>query len=85
MPSDNGGERLTRLEHEIDELRTDVRILLRAQVLKKGQLDEHQTRMNRVEAALDRIAEHGERLDERIEKLVSAIGALVHNPNPRPA
>lgn len=37
MPSDNGGERLTRLEHEIDELRTDVRILLRAQILQKDQ------------------------------------------------
>jgi chromosome segregation ATPase len=82
MPSDNGGERLTRLEHEVDELRTDVRILLRAQVLQKDQLDDHQTRMSRVEAALDRMAEHGEKLDKRIEKLVSAIGALVSRTNP---
>jgi septal ring factor EnvC (AmiA/AmiB activator) len=82
MASDNGSERLTRIEHELDELRTDVRILLRAQVLQKDQVDTHETRLNRIEAALDRMAEHGEKLDDRIEKLVSAIGALARHTNP---
>jgi hypothetical protein len=82
MASDNGSERLTRIEHELDELRTDVRILLRAQVLQKDQVDDHETPLNRIEAGLDRLVERGHELDERIEKLVSAIGSLARLSNP---
>jgi septal ring factor EnvC (AmiA/AmiB activator) len=82
MSGDNGSERLTRMQQEIDELRADVRILLRAQILQKDQIDHHETRLDRIEAALDRMAANGERLDERIEKLVSAIGELVRQSNP---
>ncbi|HEX3682547.1 MAG TPA: hypothetical protein VHU83_08375 [Bryobacteraceae bacterium] len=82
MASDNGSERLSRIEHELDELRTDVRILLRAQVLQKDQVDDHETRLNRIEAGLDRLVERGHEIDNRIEKLVSAIGALVRHSDP---
>lgn len=84
MASDNGSERLSRMEREIDELRTDVRILLRAQVLQKDELDQHTSRLERIEAGLERLVENGQRLDERIEKLVSAIGTLVRHTNPAP-
>ncbi len=82
MTTDNGGERLTRIEHEMDELRTDVRILLRAQVLQKDQLDTHSVRLDRIEASLDRLVEQGHKLDQRIEKLVPALGVLVRRANP---
>jgi chromosome segregation ATPase len=82
MAADNGSSRLTRIERELEELRTDVRILLRAQVLEKDQSDKHESRLDRIEAALDRLAENGERVDARIEKLVSAMGILVSRSNP---
>ena len=82
MAADNGGERLTRIEHELDELRTDVRILLRAQVLQKDELDNHESRLDRIEAAIDRMTAHGREVDDRIDKLVSAIGALVQRSTP---
>jgi len=34
--SDNGGERLSRMQADIEELTRDVKILLRAQVLQGG-------------------------------------------------
>jgi len=54
----------------------------RTLVLQKDQRDDRGTRLNPMEAALERLAEHGQKLGEWIGKLVSAIGVLVRHTNP---
>jgi len=75
--SDNGGERLSRMQADIEELTRDVKILLRAQVLQGGDLKEHEAKLSSLETAAKELVTHGREVDVRIEKLVSAIGALV--------
>lgn len=72
MP-DRHGERLDRIErvlelamHTIDYLSTESKNLLRAQVIMQDRLDKMQQESR----------EREKRLDERLDRLVSAIGAL---------
>jgi len=75
--ADNGTDRLARMQSEIDELRTDTRILLRAQVLHAGDIRDHGSRLDRVEKNLEELTERGKETDQRIRDLVSAIGELI--------
>lgn len=77
MSAPNGSEALSRLIAEVEELRRDVNILLRAQVLQKDQLDTHDSALKRIEAAVERLTETGQQTEERISKLVSSIGELI--------
>ncbi len=87
MAQDNGTDRLTRIEMDIEELTKDCRILLRAQVLQADMLSSHTSvmkdlgqamlesreRMDRMEKAFET---RGNAVDTRIDKFFSAIGAL---------
>ena len=68
---------MAKLMAEVEELRRDVNVLLRAQVLQKDHLDTHEAALKRIEAGLDRLTEAGKETDERISKLVVSIGELI--------
>ena len=68
---------MAKLMAEVEELRRDVNILLRAQVLQKDQLDTHDAALKRIEAGLDRLTEAGKETDGRISKLAVSIGELI--------
>jgi chromosome segregation ATPase len=75
MP-DNGTDRINSMQQQIEELQSDVKLLLRAQVLQGGQLQDHGSRLDRLEKLMEQSIVRGKEVDERIDKLVSAIGAL---------
>jgi hypothetical protein len=77
MGTPNGSEALAKLQLEVEELRRDVNILLRAQVLQKDQVDTHEVALTRIEAGIERLTEAGRQTDERIGKLVLSIGDLI--------
>ncbi|MFL6465333.1 MAG: hypothetical protein ACJ73N_13100 [Bryobacteraceae bacterium] len=75
MP-DNGTDRINIMQQQIEELQSDVKLLLRAQVLQGGQLQDHGSRLDRLEKLMEQSIVRGKEIDERIDKLVSAIGVL---------
>jgi hypothetical protein len=88
--ADNGTERIARIEQELDEIRQDVRILLRAQVLHNDKLDQHDRILTRLESLQEsnerRFEEIGKRFEEtgtRIDKLVSGIGEYIRHDRER--
>jgi len=88
--ADNGTERIARIEQELGEIRQDVRILLRAQVLQGDKLDQHDRILARLESLQEsnerRFEEIGKRFEEmgtRIDKLVSGIGEYIRHERER--
>jgi hypothetical protein len=84
MGTADGSEALATLQLEVGELRRDVNILLRAQVLQKDELDTHDAALTRMEAGIERLTEAGRQTDERIGKLVLSIGDLIQVMKSRP-
>ena len=93
MPEENGSRdtRLDRIERALEllisdheQFRVDLRQLLTAQVLQKAEIEEH---TKQILAQSEQIGNLGDQignlrakdaaLDERVDKLVSAIGELV--------
>jgi chromosome segregation ATPase len=95
--ADNGTERIERIEQELGELRQDLRILLRAQVLHNDKLDQHDRVLTRLESLQEsnerRFEEIGKRFDDvgkrfeemgtRIDNLVSGIGEYIRHERER--
>lgn len=90
MPETNGSHweaRLTRIEQAGEEFRRDMRNLLTAQVLQKDQIDNLvkaiELEREQRKAGEQRAREERKVLDERVDKLVSAIGDLIRRmPGP---
>ena len=89
MPEDNGNERdarLERLEKEHEVFQRDLQQLLTAQVLQQDALDRQAKLMEKHVEQSDRefaeLRAHGREVDERLDKLISAIGNLISRVPP---
>lgn len=89
MPESNGNERdarLERIEREHDEFRRDIRDLLTAQIIQKGEIDDllknSQQQGRNLEAEAKERREKDAALDKRVDHLVSSIGDLIRRIPP---
>lgn len=87
----NGGEqeaRLASLEREREEFRRDMKLLLTAQVLQKGEIEDllkvTQEHSRKFEAEEQARREKDGVLDKRVDDLVSAIGEFIRRLPPPP-
>ena len=89
MPEENGTGRLDRIERALElmisdheQFRHDLKQLLTSQVLLSDQIDKLSKVVQEHSRQLEIHREKDKKLDERVDKLVSAIGEFVRS---RPA
>lgn len=74
-------ERLNRIEALQEEFQRELNQLLKAQVIQQGLIEDWPKQMQESRIEFDR---RMEKLDERIQSLVSAIGAFISPGKPSP-